>query len=407
MEPIPFVKLFITGRELEYVEQVVRSQRVDSDGRFTKACAQLLETRYQLPRVLLTPSCTSALEIAAMVCDLGPGDEVLMPSYTFVSTANAVVLTGAKPVFVDIRPDTLNIDENLLEAAITPRTKAIMPVHYAGVGCEMDAIMATALKHGLMVVEDAAQGVNAFYKDRALGSIGHLGAYSFHTTKNFVCGEGGALCVNDPACTLQAEIFREKGTNRSQFFRGEIDKYTWISRGGSHLPSEIACAFLLAQLESIDVIQKRRRDMYEFYRQELEPLADSGALQLPQVPDDCRSNYHMFYVLLADIQVRDALLAHLKHRGICAVFHYVPLHTSPMGEQLGYQDGQLPVTERRHGQLLRLPLFCDMTVTEQSYVVQEIRAFFAGRLPALADRAVVATVQAASGKSGAGALRPR
>jgi dTDP-4-amino-4,6-dideoxygalactose transaminase len=325
--------------------------------------------------VLMTPSCTAALEMAAMLCDLKPGDEVIMPPFTFVSTANAVVRCGAKPVFVDIRPDTLNIDERLIEERITANTRAIFVVHYAGVSCEMDRIMAIADKHRLVVVEDAAQGVNATYNGRALGSIGHLGAYSFHDTKNYVCGEGGALCVNSPEFVERAEIIREKGTNRSQFFRGEVDKYSWVDVGSSFVPAEIACAFLFAQLEAMDEITARRREVYQFYLESLSPLEERELLSIPRTPGGCETNYHMFYVLLGDGKTRDGLMAHLKQNGISAVFHYVPLHTSAMGKKFGYREGDLPLTEDLSARLLRLPFYADITRDEQIRVVRCLSEF--------------------------------
>ncbi|MEK6303269.1 MAG: dTDP-4-amino-4,6-dideoxygalactose transaminase [Acidobacteriota bacterium] len=380
MEPkIPFNKHFITGKEAGYISQAISSGSIAADGPFTRNCARLLEDRFGIHKVLMTPSCTAALEMAAMLCDLGPGDEVIMPSFTFVSTANAVARAGAKPVFVDIRPDTLNIDEQQIEAAITANTKAIMPVHYAGVACEMDKIMATANKHGLLVIEDAAQGVNAFYNGRVLGSIGHLGAYSFHDTKNYISGEGGALCVNSPEMVDRAEIIREKGTNRSQFLRGEVDKYTWVDVGSSYLPSELACAFLFAQLEAIDEITARRRAVYESYRRLISPLEEDGLVILPRVPQGCEINYHIFCVLVPDEATRNGLMAHLKHNGISAVFHYVPLHTSPMGARLGYRAGDLPATEDLSGRLLRLPFFPELTAEDQLRVVNCVREFLEQR----------------------------
>jgi dTDP-4-amino-4,6-dideoxygalactose transaminase len=285
------------------------------------------------------------------------------------------VRLGARPVFVDIRPDTLNLNDALVEEAITEKTRAIFPVHYAGVACEMDRIMTIAQKYGLRVAEDAAQGVNAFYNGRALGSIGHLGCYSFHETKNYICGEGGALCINDPELLERAEIIRDKGTNRRQFFRGQVDKYTWVDIGSSYVPSELCSAFLFAQLEELDAISERRRKIYQFYRQHLKPLAAEGLLRLPHTPEDCDSNYHMFYILLPDMKTRDGLMAHLNQNGIHAVFHYVPLHTSPVGQTYGYREGDLPVTEDLSGRLLRLPLFYDITEDEQMRVVTEVRAF--------------------------------
>ena len=367
---IPFNKPFIVGKELYYIAQAVTYGNISGDGYFTKASAKLMEDRFGVPRILLTPSCTAALEMAAILLDLQPGDEVIMPSYTFVSTATAFVRLGAKPVFVDIRPDTLNIDDALIEEAITPRTKAIVPVHYAGVGCEMDRIMTIADKYGLIVVEDAAQGVNAFYDGRALGSIGHLGCYSFHETKNYICGEGGALCINDDRFRERAEIIRDKGTNRQKFFRGEVDKYTWVDVGSSYVPSEICSAFLYAQLEMLDEIAVRRREIYWQYWRQLKALEDEQLIRLPQIPEECRSNFHMFYVLLATAAQRDALLAHLKPQGIHAVFHYVPLHTSPMGRKLGYRDGDLPVTEELAARLVRLPMYYEISPEEQSQVVE-------------------------------------
>jgi dTDP-4-amino-4,6-dideoxygalactose transaminase len=376
VEPkIPFNKPFITGKEAGYILQAIGSGKIAADGPFTRKCERLLEDRFGVHRVLMTPSCTAALEIAALLCDLGQGDEVLMPSFTFASAANAVVRAGANPVFVDVRLDTLNVDERQIEAAITPRTRAIMPVHYAGVGCAMDQIMALASKHGLRVIEDAAQGVNAFYNGRVLGSIGHLGAYSFHDTKNYVCGEGGALCINSQEMVERAEIIREKGTNRSQFLRGEVDKYTWVDIGSSFLPSELACAFLYAQLEAIDEITARRREVYEFYRRHLSPLEEAGMVRLPIAPQGCAINYHIFYILLPDEATRNAMMAHLKRNGISAVFHYVPLHTSPMGAKLGYRQGDLPATEELSGRLLRLRVFPELSDADQLRVVNCVREF--------------------------------
>ena len=369
---IPFNKPFIAGKELYYIAQAVTMGNLAGDGYFTQQCSRLFEQRFGIHKVLMTPSCTAALEMAAILCDFGPGDEVILPSYTFVSAANALVRVGAKPVFVDVRQDTLNIDENLIEAAITNKTKAIFPVHYAGIACEMDRIMAIASKHKLLVIEDAAQGVGAYYNGRALGSIGHLGTYSFHETKNYICGEGGALCINDPQFIKRAEIIRDKGTNRGQFFRGEVDKYTWVDIGSSYVPSEIACAFLYAQLEMMDAIAERRETIYKQYRKLLKPLEAEGFLSLPHIPEDCESNYHMFYILLPDMETRDALMAHLKECNIGSVFHYIPLHSSPMGRTFGYREGDLPLTEQLSGRLLRLPFYYEMTEEEQVYVVKRI-----------------------------------
>ncbi len=374
---IPFNKPSLVGKELDYIAEAIKSGAIASDGDFTQACSRFLEERFGIRKVLMTPSCTAALEMAAMLFDLKPGDEVLLPSFTFVSTANAVVRVGARPVFVDVRHDTLNLDEALIESAITARTRAIFAVHYAGVGCEMDAIMRTADKHGLLVLEDAAQGVNAFYGGRALGAIGHLGAYSFHYTKNYLCGEGGALSINAPEMVERAEIIRDKGTNRKQFSRGEVDKYTWVDVGSSYAPSEIVCAFLYAQLEKLDALTQRRGDIYHLYYHHLEPLQEQGLLRLPVIADQCASNYHLFYILLQDMRTRDELLSHLKEKGIQSVFHYVPLHSSPFGKTFG--DKVLPVTEDVSGRLLRLPFFNGITEDEQISVINQVKAFLKGR----------------------------
>ena len=326
---IPFNKPAIVGAELIYVGQAVAGGHASGDGPFTRRAQKLMQERFGARRVLLTTSCTAALEMAALLCGLSPGDEVILPSYTFVSTANAVALRGATPVFVDIRPDTLNIDERLIEAAVTPRTRAIFPVHYAGVACEMDEIMAIAKRHNLLVVEDAAQGVYAQYKGRWLGTIGHIGCYSFHETKNFSCGEGGALVVNDPAFEARAEILREKGTNRSQFLRGQVDKYTWVDIGSSYVPSDMLAAFLLGQLENMEKITLRRGEIFHRYATLLAPLASKGLIRAPIVPRHCATNHHMFYLLAAGLDERTSLIAHLREAGILAVFHYVPLHSSP------------------------------------------------------------------------------
>jgi dTDP-4-amino-4,6-dideoxygalactose transaminase len=379
LEPkIPFNKPFITGKEIEYIAAAINNGNVAADGFFTRACASLLQDRFEILRVLMTPSCTSALELAAMLCDLKPGDEVIMPSFTFVSTANAVVRVGARPVFNDIRPDTLNIDESLIEQSINANTKAIFPVHYAGVSCDMDRIMEIAEKHELLVVEDAAQGVNAFFNGRPLGSLGHLGAYSFHDTKNYVSGEGGALCINSTKFIERAEIIREKGTDRSRFLRGEVDKYTWVDIGSSYVPAEIVCAFLLAQLEAMDEITARRRAVYQFYLETLSPIEEREWFTIPRTPDGCETNYHMFYVLFSDEKTRDSVMAHLKRNGISAVFHYIPLHSSAMGRKYGYAEGDLPITEDLSGRLLRLPFYADITREEQLRVASCISEFFEG-----------------------------
>jgi dTDP-4-amino-4,6-dideoxygalactose transaminase len=388
MQKIPFNKPFIAGKELYYIAQAVTFGNLGDDGYFTRRCAQWLEEKFGIPKVLLTPSCTAALEMSAMLLDIGEGDEVILPSFTFVSTASAFVRRGARPVFVDIRPDTLNLDEELIEAAITPRTKAIVPVHYAGIGCALDRLLELARAHGLAIVEDAAQGVNSYYRDRALGRWGTLGCYSFHETKNYICGEGGALCLNDPAHVERAEIIRDKGTNRKKFLRGQVDKYTWVDIGSSYVPSELCSAFLFAQLEMLQPIADRRRQIYETYHAALSPLAAEGLLRLPVIPPECTSNYHMFYILVRDRPTRDALLAELRGHGIHAVFHYIPLHSSPMGVRLGGGEKNLLVTDDASGRLVRLPLFHEITSEEQSRVVETISQFLRAR--SSADRPSVA-----------------
>jgi dTDP-4-amino-4,6-dideoxygalactose transaminase len=339
----------------------------------------MLEESFGAKRVLLTNSCTAALELAALLCNLQPGDEVIVPSYTFVSTVNAFVLRGAKPVFVDVRPDTLNIDERLIERAITPRTRAIFPVHYSGIGCEMEIIMEIADRHGLLVVEDAAQAVFAQYKNRWLGTIGHLGCYSFHETKNISCGEGGALVINHPAMEQRAEILREKGTNRSQFLRGQVDKYTWVDLGSSYLPSDMLAAFLVGQIENMEMITKRRERISEIYHAALAPLVKLGLIHVPVVPSHCASNYHMFYLLTADMDERSALITHLRSAGILAVFHYVPLHSSPFARSLGVPQVRLPVTESFSERLLRLPMYFDLTDEEVEEVARMVLEFYRTR----------------------------
>lgn len=376
---IPFNRPYLLGTELDNVARVLSSGDMGGDGPFTKECQQFLQTRFGAQRALLTTSCTAALEMTAMLCNLREGDEVIMPSYTFVSTANAFLLRGAKPVFVDIRRDTLNLDESLLNQAITTRTKAVVPVHYAGVACEMDTILQIAREHGLFVIEDAAQGVNATYKGAYLGTLGDFGTYSFHESKNFVCGEGGALIINKDGFSERAEIIREKGTNRAKFFRGQVDKYTWVDSGSSYVPADVLAAILLAQLNGVDRITQERKRVFDAYRTALQPLADRGLVGLPDIPPHCVSNFHMFYMVLNDLETRSALIAHLKRKGILSVFHYVPLHTSPVGEQLGYQRGMLPVTEYISDRLLRLPLFAGLTKREIDNVVEEILSFFSKR----------------------------
>lgn len=363
------------GKELWYVAQAHANGMMAGDGPFTKQCHAWLQGRTGASKALLTHSCTAALEMAALLLDVQPGDEIIMPSYTFVSTANAFVLRGGVPVFVDIREDTLNLDENLIEAAITPRTKAIVPVHYAGVACEMDTIMSIAKRHNLKVVEDAAQGVMASYKGRALGSIGDLGAYSFHETKNVISGEGGALLVNDPSYSLRAEIIREKGTDRSRFFRGEVDKYTWQEVGSSFLPGELIAAFLWAQLEEADRITQERLVSWQHYHELLEPMEFTGGLRRPIVPDGCQHNAHMYYVLLAPEIDRQKMLAEFKRHRIGSVFHYVPLHSSSAGQRYGRANGPLSVTNDHSGRLVRLPLWVGLTEQQRYKVVDVLNSF--------------------------------
>ncbi len=379
-ETILFNRPYMTGKELDYIAQAKFGNMLAGDGPFTKRCHRWLESHTGCNTALLTHSCTAALEMAALLLDIQPGDEVILPSYTFVSTANAFVLRGAVPVFVDIRPDTLNLDERLIEAAITSRTKAIVPVHYAGVACEMDTILAIAHKHGLAVVEDAAQGVMSTYKGRALGSIGNLGAFSFHETKNVISGEGGALLVNDPAMALQAEIIREKGTDRSRFFRGEVDKYTWQEVGSSFLPGEMTAAFLWAQLEEAQAITHRRLAIWDHYHAALAGLEQQGLLRRPSVPEHCQHNAHMYYVLLAPGVERQAVLETLKSHAIYAVFHYVPLHSSPGGARYGRVHGAMDITEGYSERLLRLPLWLGLSADQQDRVVDVL----GGALAALA-----------------------
>lgn len=367
---IPFNRPFIAGKELYYIAQAVQSGHIAGDGRFTKLCQKWLEERFGVDKALLTHSCTAALEMAALLSDIQPGDEVIMPAFTFVSTANAFVLRSAKIRFVEIRPDTLNIDENLIEAAVTEKTKAIVPVHYAGVACEMDKISEIADRHSLIVIEDAAQGVNATYKGRYLGTLGHLAAFSFHETKNFISGEGGALLINDRQFCERAEIIREKGSDRAKFFRGQVDKYTWVDIGSSYLPSEIIAAFLYAQLEEAEVITHKRWEIFERYHSAFAPWQAQGALRLPQWPAECRHNAHMYYLILPTQKLRDGLIAHLKSKDIMAVFHYVPLHTSPMGRKWSASNDELPITQDLSSRLVRLPCYFELTEAEQERVIE-------------------------------------
>lgn len=369
-QKVPFNWPHMTGKELHYIAEAHLNGSLAGDGPFTKRCHAWLEQKSGTAKALLTHSCTAALEMSALLLDIKPGDEIIMPSYTFVSTANAFVLRGGVPVFVDIRSDTLNIDETLIEAAITPRTRAIVTVHYAGVSCEMDTIMEIAKRHHLPVVEDAAQGLMSYYKGRALGSIGDLGTYSFHETKNVISGEGGALLVNDPNLKLRAEIIREKGTDRSRFFRGEIDKYTWQDVGSSFLPGELIAAFLWAQLEEAERITTQRLASWQHYHDQLETLEAKGVLRRPVVPESCQHNAHMYYVLIAPDIDRQEVLAKLKQQGILSVFHYIPLHSSPAGLKYCKTHGDLEVTVRQSEQLIRLPLWVGLSTMQQDKIVE-------------------------------------
>jgi dTDP-4-amino-4,6-dideoxygalactose transaminase len=354
---IPFNKPYMTGKELSYIAEAHFNGKLAGDGPFTKKCHQWLEEKTCAKKVLLTHSCTAALEMAAILADIQPGDEIIMPSYTFVSTANAFVLRGGIPIFVDIREDTLNIDESLIEAAITSRTKAIVPVHYAGVACEMDIIMGIANKYNLLVIEDAAQGVMSVYKGRALGSIGHLGCYSFHETKNIISGEGGALIINDESFAERAEIIREKGTNRSQFFRGQIDKYTWSDIGSSYLPGELIAAFLWAQIEDSENITKQRQEIWDCYHRAFISLEKNELVRRPIIPNDCFHNAHMYYILLPNLKKRTSFIKNLQSEGINSVFHYVPLHSSDAGKKYGRVHRSMPVTDKLAERLVRLPMW--------------------------------------------------
>lgn len=374
---IPFNKPPYTGNEDSHVLRAMRSGKISGDGEYSRRCQAWFDGSLKCAKSLLTPSCTQALEMAALLIGIEPGDEVIMPSYTFVSTANAFVLRGAKIVFVDIRPDTMNMDAFLIEAAITRRTKAIVPVHYAGVACDMDTIMDIAHRHGLVVIEDAAQGMLSEYKGAPLGSIGHLATYSFHETKNFTSGgEGGLLIINDPQYIQRAEIIREKGTNRNQFFRGMVDKYSWVDIGSSYLPSEIQAAFLWGQLEKSEEIIANRVATWEFYRTELTPLTDQRQVELPFIPGDVRHNAHMFYLKTADLDSRTRLLAHLKSREILATFHYVPLHSAPAGKQHGHFHGEDRYTTAESERLLRLPVWHGISSNELRHITQSVREFF-------------------------------
>ncbi len=376
---IPFNKPFIVGKELYYVAQSILSGHAAGNGPFTKKCQTLMEEKFGARKILLTTSCSSALDMAAILCNIRPGDEVILPSFTFVSTANAFYMRGAKLVFVDIRSDTLNIDETKIAEAISDRTKVIVPVHYAGVSCEMEVIKDIAKQHDLIVVEDAAQAVNSKYKNRYLGTFGDLGTFSFHETKNFICGEGGAILINNDKYIERAEIVWEKGTNRTKFFRGEVDKYTWVDIGSSYVLSDILAAFLYAQLEKMEEINERRQKVFDRYYKGLMPLANDGLLRLPIISYDSQPNSHLFYVILRDRTTRDELMDHLKKEGMLAVFHFLPLHLSPIGRAMGYAEGRLPVTEALSDRLLRLPFYYDLASAEQTEVIESIKKFFTKR----------------------------
>lgn len=364
------------GNEEKYIKEAIESRKICGDGGFTKKCNAKLEEMTGAKKALITTSGTSALEMASLLAGIKEGDEVIMPSYTFVSTANAFVLRGAKIVFVDIRPDTMNIDENLIENAVTPLTKAIVPVHYAGVSCEMDKILEIGEKHGLSVIEDAAQGVNAFYKGRALGTMGDFGCFSFHETKNYSMGEGGAILINNEKDVERAEIIREKGTNRSKFFRGQVDKYTWVDLGSSYLQSELNCAYLYAQIEDPELINQNRLRAWDMYRELLSPLRDDDRLELPTIPEGCVHNAHMFYIKLKDIDERSAMIKHLRKYEIGSVFHYIPLHSSPAGQRFGRFAGEDVFTTRESERLLRLPLYYGLRLDEVEFICEKVKEFF-------------------------------
>lgn len=372
---IPFNRPFATGDELDYIRAAIARPKFSGDGSFTAQCHTLLEHSLGVQKALLTTSCTHALEMTALLLNIGAEDEVIVPAFTFPSALNAFVLRGARPAFVDIRADTLNIDESQIDQRITPRTKAIFLVHYAGVGCEMDTIMTIARRHGIAVVEDNAHGLYGTYRGRYLGTLGQLATLSFHETKNFTCGEGGALLINDAQFNERAEILREKGTDRSRFFRGEVDKYTWTDVGSSYLPSDLLAAFLQAQLEHRDQIQSMRRKIWENYAREMASWAETNGVRLPIVPAECEQSYHMFYVIMPSVESRQALISHLAGFGILAVFHYLPLHLSPMGLRFGGCQGDCPVTENLADCLLRLPFYTGMTKSEQEQVIEAVRAF--------------------------------
>ncbi|MEE1281496.1 MAG: dTDP-4-amino-4,6-dideoxygalactose transaminase [Acutalibacteraceae bacterium] len=376
MKRIPFNVPPYIGKEDKYIKKAIDSRKICGDGEFTRLCNSKLEELTGTKKALITTSGTSALEMSALLAEIEQGDEVIMPSYTFVSTANAFVLRGAKIVFVDIRPDTMNIDEKLIESAITPKTKAIVPVHYAGVACEMDTICDIAKKHNLIVIEDAAQGVMSYYKGKALGSIGDFGCYSFHETKNYSMGEGGALLINCDNAVERAEIIREKGTNRTKFFRGQVDKYTWVDLGSSYLQSELNCAYLYAQIENPDIINESRIKAWNKYYELLKPLEEEGDIALPVIPQECVHNAHMFYIKVKDLTERTKLIAFLKEKGVNAVFHYIPLHTSPAGMQFGIFSGEDKYTTKESERLLRLPMYYNIEEQDVIYIAEKVREFY-------------------------------
>jgi dTDP-4-amino-4,6-dideoxygalactose transaminase len=375
MIKVDFNRPITVGNEFEYMRQAIENAHISGDGVFTKKCHAFLENELGVSKALLSTSCTHALEMSAILLDVKPGDEVIIPDFTFVSTVNAFVLRGAKPVFVDVRSDTLNLDETKLEAAVTSRTKAIVPVHYAGVGCEMDSIMDIARRHEIAVVEDNAHGLFGKYKGKYLGTFGSMATQSFHETKNFSCGEGGALLVNDPFLSERAEIIREKGTNRSRFFRGQVDKYTWVDIGSSYLPSDMLAAFLYAQFEQREKIQAHRKNVWEMCHAALKDWADKHGVQLPTIPEDLEQAYHMYYMLLPNLEQRQKLIMYLRELGIYSVFHYLPLHLSDMGQNFGYKAGDCPVSQKVSDQLIRLPFHNDLTSADQELVIDAIMEF--------------------------------
>ncbi len=374
-EPIPFNRPTLVGAEREYMADAIARHHISGDGHYSRQCHALLEQLHSAPRALLTTNCTHALELAALLLDIAPGDEIILPSFTFVSTVNAFVLRGARPVFADVREDTLNLDERLLESLITPRTRAIVPVHYAGIACEMDAIVDIAGRHGVAIVEDNAHGLLGGYRGRPLGTFSAMSTLSFHETKNFTCGEGGALVINDPALVARAEILREKGTNRSQFFRGQVDKYTWVDVGSSYLPSDLLAAMLLAQLEQRDAVQAKRRAIFERYYHALGPWSDALGVRRPALPPQCQPAYHLFFLIMPSLEMRTALLEHLRARGIGAVFHYLALNSSPMGRRFGGVVGGCPVAEAASDRLIRLPFFYELSEAQQERVIDAVTSF--------------------------------